>query len=122
MNSGFQGEGVYRERQEQRGRQVEKNEQAFRAYNERRLDLERNVLNDGDPAPFVCECGDRGCHQAVNLTIEEFESSHHRPDLFAVRPGHVLPEFEEVVNERDRYWVVRKFTSEEMADRSVSTG
>jgi hypothetical protein len=59
--------------------------------------------------------------QALNLTVEEFETSHRRPDLYAVRPGHVMPEFEEVVEEHDEYWILRKFTSEEIEQQSVST-
>jgi hypothetical protein len=118
---GFQREDAYREWQEHRARRVEKNEQAFRAYNERRSEFEREGLERGDAVPFVCECGDRACHQAVNLTVEEFEASHRRPDLYAVRPGHVIPEFEEVVEEHDEYWILRKFTSEEIAQQSVST-
>ena len=119
-DSGFQAEDAYREWQEHRARRVEKNEQAFRAYNERRSEFERDALEPGDAAPFVCECGDRSCHQALNLTVEEFEASHERPDLYAVRPGHVMPEFEEVVEEYDEYWILRKFTQEEMAEQSVS--
>src|SRR3954451_18947973 len=84
--NGFQAEDAYREWQEHRALRVEKNEQAFRAYNERRSEFEREALERGDAAPFVCECGDAGCHQALNLTVEEFEASHERPDFYAVRP------------------------------------
>jgi hypothetical protein len=118
--NGFQREDAYREWQEHRARRVEKNEQAFRAYNERRSEFEREALERGDAAPFVCECGDRSCHQALSLTVEEFEASHERPDLYSVRPGHVMPEFEEVIEEHDEYWILRKFTPEEIAQQSVS--
>jgi hypothetical protein len=118
--NGFQAEDAYREWQEHRALRVEKNEQAFRAYNERRSEFEREALERGDAAPFVCECGDAGCHQALNLTVEEFEASHERPDFYAVRPGHVMPEFEEVVEEHEEYWILRKFTHEEMEEKSVS--
>lgn len=120
MENGYQGEDAYREWQDRRARRVVKNEESFRAYNERRSELEQRSPDDGDPVPFVCECGDRACHQAMNLTIEEFEASHRRTDLFAVRPGHVLPEFEEVVGEHEQHWVIRKFTQDEIAERRVS--
>jgi hypothetical protein len=119
-DNAFQREDAYREWQEHRARRVEKNEQAFRSYNERRSEFEREALERGDAAPFICECGDRSCHQALNLTVEEFEASHRGPDLFAVRPGHVMPEFEEVVEEHDEYWILRKFTPEEIAEQTVS--
>jgi hypothetical protein len=119
-DNGFQDDDAYREWQEQRARRVEKNEQSFRAYNERRSEFEREAIAHGDAAPFVCECGDRGCHQAMNLTVEQFEASHRRPDQFAVLPGHIMPEFEEVVEQYDHYWVLRKFSTDEIAEQSVS--
>lgn len=120
--NGFQGDDAYRAWQEQRAHRVKKNEEGFRAYNERRAAFEHDVLPDDEITPFVCECGDQECHRPMELTIAEFERSHARPNFFAVDPGHVLPEFEEVMEEHDRYWVIRKFGEEEMAQRVVAEG
>jgi hypothetical protein len=94
---------------------VTKNEQAFRAYNERRERFELEALPEAvaeeELVPFVCECADLDCHAAVALTIPEFEAAHDGPDRYTVKPGHVLPEFEGVSDKHERYWVVEKFTS-----------
>jgi hypothetical protein len=118
--NGYQGDEAYREWQEERAQRVVKNEQAFRSYNERRADLEREVLASDDPAPFVCECGDSSCTGALEMTMPEFEDSHRKESQFAVIPGHVLPEFEEVISEHERYWVIRKFSLEEIGRTEVS--
>ena len=58
--------------------------------------------------PFLCECGDEGCAEAMELTPDEFVSVHSAPNRFAVLPGHVLGEVEWVVETGDSYWVVEK--------------
>ena len=103
------GDGAVGESQRARARRVTKNEQAFRAYNTRREQFEKPLLPDAETTPFVCECAHRDCYAPIELTAPEFEVSHDQPDRYTVKPGHVLPEFEEVVERRDRYWVVRKF-------------
>ena len=57
---------------------------------------------------FVCECGRLDCSEPMQLTGAEY--AHVRSDgaLFAVKPGHELPEAETVVEEHEGYVVVRK--------------
>ena len=38
----------------------------------------------------------------------------------SVLPGHVMPEFETVVEQHDHYWVVEKFTPDEVEQRLVT--
>jgi hypothetical protein len=116
----YQGDDAFLEWQKQRARRVEKNEQAFRGYNERRQDFEKPALLAGEPAPFVCECADEDCWGTLELTVDEFEASHDTEDHYSVLPGHVMPEFERVINRDDHYWVVEKFTPDEVAQRVVT--
>jgi hypothetical protein len=90
-----------------REQRVVKNELEFRAYNERREQLERGATEG--PLPFVCECGDSACIRALSATAEEWERAHGREDQFLVLPGHVYPEYERVVERGERTWVVQKF-------------
>jgi len=92
-----------------REQRVVKNEVEFRAYNERREQIEHGV-SEG-PVPFVCECGDSECIRALSATAEEWERAHSREDQFLVLPGHVYPEYERVVERGERTWVVQKFTA-----------
>jgi hypothetical protein len=90
-----------------REQRVVKNELEFRAYNERREELEHDVTDE--PLPFVCECGDESCIRALSATGAAWEHAHTREDQFIVLPGHVFPEYERVVERHDRHWVVQKF-------------
>jgi hypothetical protein len=116
----YQGDDAFLEWPKEPARRVEKNEQAFRAYNERREELEKDGLLAGESAPFVCECADKDCWGAVELAVDEFEKAHEIDDHFSVLPGHVMPEFERVVEEHERYWVVEKFTPAEVEERVVT--
>jgi hypothetical protein len=86
-----------------------KNEQAARAYNNRRLGFElEDGIDPDDDVPFLCECGDKDCAEALEMSPEEFVEVHSAPNRFAVLPGHVLGEVEWVIETRDRYWVIQK--------------
>jgi hypothetical protein len=95
-------EGLRRER-------LVKNEQTARAYNNRRLSFE---LDDNagaeDDVPFLCECGDADCADAIEMTIDDFVSAHSAPNRFTVAPGHVAGDVEWVVEADETYWVVEK--------------
>lgn len=94
---------------ETRKARLVKNEQAFRDYNDRRLAFEeRAVAVSAERVPFVCECGDRQCIEALELTIDEFTEAHSTPERFTVKPGHVFPEVEQVVEKHPHFWVVEK--------------
>jgi hypothetical protein len=86
-----------------------KNEQAARAYNNRRLQFELgDETDDDEDVPFLCECGDESCAEAMEMTPDEFVSIHSAPNRFAVLPGHVLGDVEWVVETSEGYWVVEK--------------
>lgn len=55
---------------------------------------------------FVCECGDRACTQAIQLTRPEYESVRSASTSFAVALHHENPESEIVISECARYAVV----------------
>jgi anti-sigma B factor antagonist len=93
----------------ERRQRIVKNEQAFRDYNDRRLQHEAvDETDDQDPIPFVCECGDKDCHQALVMTAAEFTEAHSAPNRFIVKPGHVYPDVERVLAEEKTFAVVEK--------------
>jgi hypothetical protein len=97
------------DREELRNERLVKNEQAARAYNNRRLQFEVSDETDQDEdVPFLCECGDEACAEAMEMSPDEFISVHSAPNRFAVLPGHVLGDVEWVVETGDSYWVVEK--------------
>jgi anti-anti-sigma factor len=96
-------------RWKQRKRRIIKNEQAFRDYNNRRLQVEEIPPTDEEELiPFVCECGDEDCIESLAVTAAEFVQAHAAPNLFLVKPGHVYPDVEHIVIERPTYAIVEK--------------
>lgn len=81
-----------------------RNESAFRDLNER-----TNSRSDfGTFNLFVCECEDQGCAEPVPLTAQEYERIRASSNSFFVLPGHETPLVDEVTEQAERYYVVRK--------------
>jgi len=69
--------------------------------------IERGAQGTGT-AVFVCECGNLGCSETVQLTISEYETVRSGFERFLIVPGHQIEEIEEVVERHDAYLVVAK--------------
>ncbi len=93
-----------------------KNEARFRSLNDRARaasDLQLNGVADTDAAEdYVCECANDTCTQRMTLTRQEYEAVRSSPILFAVLPGHVVPDIETVVMRTGCFAVVQKNPSE----------
>jgi anti-anti-sigma factor len=97
------------ERWRQRKQRIAKNEQAFRDYNDRRLAHESvDATDDEEPIPFICECGDKDCFQALVITAAEFTEAHSAPNRFIVKSGHVYQDVERIIAEKATFAVVEK--------------
>jgi anti-anti-sigma factor len=93
----------------ERKQRIVKNEQAFRDHNDRRLQHEPvDETDDREAIPFVCECGDKDCHQALMITAADFTEAHSAPNRFIVKPGHVYPDVERTVAEEATFAIVEK--------------
>ena len=88
-------------------RRVARNEALFREANE---SIERGLWpgEDHPAVRFRCECARVDCGQTVELSIGEYERIRSNPKRFVMVPGHQLPEFETVVEERSDHVVVQK--------------
>ena len=92
-----------------RKRRIAENEARFRDINARLdADLRALSLTEGETVDFVCECGKSECTQTVALTLDEFHHVRADDRLFAVLPGHEIPDAEDVLVRTERYVVVRK--------------
>ena len=105
------------DRGERRKHQIARNEALFREVNERVQEVseDRATLT----TDFVCECGDEGCTETVALRDEEYEHVRADPLLFAIVPGHEIPDLEEVIARNQRFFVVRKHISEGLIARQT---
>jgi hypothetical protein len=81
-----------------------RNESLLREVNERVNEFSRT----SSFVPFLCECADLECRERIPLTKDEYEAVRAGPAYFAVKPGHVLPELERVVEEGGRFTIVEK--------------
>lgn len=82
---------------------VAKNEVLFREVNERIREVA-----PGGPTEFLCECGDAGCVEPVSLSLGQYEDVRREPARFFVRPGHQVPDIEDVVEDAGGFLVVAK--------------
>lgn len=69
--------------------------------------IERGAQGTG-AAVFVCECGNLGCSETVELAISEYEAVRSGFERFLVMPGHEIDEIEAVVERHESYLVVAK--------------
>ena len=69
--------------------------------------IERGTQSTGT-AVFVCECGNLGCSETVELTISDYETVRSGFERFLIVPGHQIVEIEDVVEHHDAYLVVAK--------------
>ena len=84
-----------------------RNQSLFREVNEKIEAVSRD-----EPLTFhefACECADAECTEQISMTLEEYEHVRRVPTHFAVKPGHVYPEVERVVDADQRFEVVEKF-------------
>jgi hypothetical protein len=90
---------------------VAENESLFRSANER---IEATALDWGageSAIAFMCECSDLDCLQRVELSLSVYEHVRAQAKRFLLVPGHERPE-EEIVEQTDRYVIVRKVGEE----------
>jgi hypothetical protein len=57
---------------------------------------------------FMCECGHETCNDVLRLPLEIYNSVRADDMRFIVKPGHEIPETEDVVVRKDDFLVVRK--------------
>ena len=94
---------------DERKRRIGENETLFRAINEEVDGLNRSLaaLTD-ETIHIVCECGSLECQERLVVPLAAYERVRSDPALFFVIPGHEIPSTEDVVEETQRYFVVKK--------------
>jgi hypothetical protein len=104
----------------ERERRVGLNEAVFREVNERIEELAERFNLQGQPLDLICECADENCRERISMTHPEYEEVRFDSTQFAVFPGHVYRDVEDVVARHKGYDVVRKREGEaaELAEAS----
>jgi hypothetical protein len=105
---------------DKRAERIGLNEALFREVNERVKGINDSFGTRLEEAEFVCECGDESCTERVRLTLSDYERVRAEPTHFAIRPGHEIPDVEDVVERNERYLTVEK-TARAAAALAVET-
>jgi hypothetical protein len=104
-------------RLDSRERRIASNEALFREVNERVKEV--SDRSSPERIEFLCECGDETCTESIQLSRGEYERLRSDPVLFGVKPGHGIPDVEEVVADEERFQIVRKFEDEASIARAT---
>jgi hypothetical protein len=86
---------------------IGENESRSRKVNEG-IDAGRGLADVSERLPFVCECGQLGCTEVVELAIGDYERVRRSGRRFVVVRDHVDTEIERVVEDAGSYVVVEK--------------
>jgi hypothetical protein len=96
--------------EEARAHKFAANQSRFRRSNER---LQRAARSHGfkadDRVPFLCECADPGCFEAVWLSPNEYEQVRAYPSRFVLVAGHEEDTtHERIIEAENGYAIVEK--------------
>jgi hypothetical protein len=97
---------------DEREQRIGENEILYRTVNEKIEDLNTAFGTLTESMTVVCECGDANCTAQIELDIPTYERVRADAALFVVRPGHMFPEVEDVVEHGNGFEIVRKNAGE----------
>jgi hypothetical protein len=97
---------------DERTERIGRNEDLFRKVNDQIEGVNEAFGMITGTMNVLCECGKLDCMEQIELTIDEYRELRAEPTHFAVKPGHELPDVEDVVTRTDRYYVVAKAEGE----------
>lgn len=90
---------------DEQARRVAENEILFRQVNEHVVGGGRRPAESFE---IICECADTSCMDHVRVTTESYERARGQATDFLLKPDHVKPEFETVIESHDNFVLVRK--------------
>jgi len=87
---------------------IASNEALFRAVNEKIENMNAAFASVVETFTVVCECGDNGCVEQIDVAVEDYERARKDPTLFIVVPGHEIPDVEDVIGRSENFVLVKK--------------
>ncbi|MCW2920741.1 MAG: hypothetical protein JWL76_615 [Thermoleophilia bacterium] len=87
---------------------VARNENVYRAVNERIVDASNRLMRPTDHIDVACECGNLGCAQLLRVRVEDYQDVRSHPSRFLIARGHRTPDTEVLVHRRGEFEVVEK--------------
>lgn len=84
------------------------NEAVFRTVNESVELLNQTFVSSSDTFDIVCECDTASCAQVISVEPATYERARADSTLFLIVPGHEDDHVETIVEQHDRFNLVRK--------------
>ena len=84
------------------------NEALFRTVNESVELLNKTFASSSDTFDIVCECDTASCAQIISVELATYERARADSTLFLIVPGHEDDDVETIVEQHDRFSLVRK--------------
>jgi hypothetical protein len=97
---------------DERARRIGRNEDLFRKVNDQIEGVNEAFGTITGTMSLLCECGELDCLEQIELTLDEYRELRADPTRFAVKPGHEIPDVEQIVERRPGYFVVAKAEGE----------
>ena len=96
---------------------IVKNNQTFRAANERIKEKSDQYGSPLERIPFLCECPQEGCREILRLTVAEYSGVRANPNHYFTTPEHAGADAPvgRVISREEGYVVVEK--DEDAPDR-----
>jgi hypothetical protein len=96
---------------------VARNEALYRELNERIREIEedlsaRGVADEPELGEYFCECGFDACMEKIRVTPQEYEAVRSSPVQFAIKPEHLVPDVERVLQQNSRFALIEKLEPE----------
>jgi hypothetical protein len=80
----------------------------FREVNERIKSLDETVGRNREGNGWVCECVNERCFERIKMSLVEYDGVRSDGNFFLVKPGHEVPDIEDVIDRHEEYVVVAK--------------
>ena len=81
----------------ERERRIGLNEAVYREVNEKLRAVNEVFATITDNFEIMCECGNSACDNRISIAPAAYEELRRDPVLFAIAPGHEIPDVEVVV-------------------------
>jgi hypothetical protein len=76
------------------------NQALFREVNERIAELS-GTWWAGQHLQIICECANTGCVERLDVPLAEYERVWAHSGWFLIRPGHAVPDVEQVIEQHE---------------------
>ncbi len=90
------------------------NESDAKINNEQKVEKVVDDTEDTDQSllhtmSFNCECDNKSCTEIIQMSTDEYENVHRKPNNFVVVPSHVKLDIEKIVVKFSNFLIVEKF-------------